>query len=931
LDLPGPERWRRLDELLAGALARPAGERGAYLRQATGGDPALLREIGSLLEGVAEAEAELGESMAEAAPDLLASLGAQPALPSPEDLLGREVGPYRILDEIGRGGMGVVYRAVDRRLDRTVALKFLPPGRTTPEASSIPPFYEARIASATEHPNVASVYEVGRTADGFTYLVLPHYEGETLKARIARGPIPPEEALGLVRQMAEGLRAVHRKGVIHRDVKPANIMVTSDGWVKILDFGVATHKGMEDPGGTVPAGTLGYMSPERLRGEEVDVRADVWALGVVLHEMLTGCRPFDGPDPAAVTKAILEGEERLAWDPDPRIPPPLRPVLDRALARNRDRRYPDLDRFLQELPVPEGTGERARGSPPRSRRTRAAVMAAAVGGAVLLGGALGLLQGPGGGSALGGLWSSGPPPRSLAVLSFSEAEEEGGYLGAGLADEVLDVLSGISGLQVVSGTSSLRYGASGLRPAEIAEELGVSHIVEGSVRQEGERIRISVRLVDARRDRTLWSQTYDRDRSELFLMQGQIARGVAGALGASLTPPEMERLEAPPTASPAAYDLLLQATQYLRRYRREDNEVAIQLLHRAIDADPGFALAHARLGTARALKVFQYGDPHEWADSALASARRAVELDPEAGEIHHAMALALLAKERYREALASSQRARELAPGYWAATNLLGVVNWRLGEYDEALQWYRVSLPLDPVGHPNTLSTISGVYAFLGLFDEARDAVEQALALQPDLPLAHLNAILLHLVEGEYGRAVEQGRLLLVTSPGNARAWATAGTAYQFAGNVPGARAHLGRAYEISPSSFDLLWRSVRILLAHTLLAEGEVERAEALLDDFTRFALEQIEGGNEGPFLPYNLAAVHALRGDPGGALEWLEEAVRLGRKEYLFLSRDPLFVSLHRDPRFQRLVERNRAEMARQRDRVLVEGMEEPTYPPA
>jgi eukaryotic-like serine/threonine-protein kinase len=843
LDLPGPERWRRLDELLAGALARPAGERGAYLRQATGGDPALLREIGSLLEGVAEAEAELGESMAEAAPDLLASLGAQPALPSPEDLLGREVGPYRILDEIGRGGMGVVYRAVDRRLDRTVALKFLPPGRTTPEASSIPPFYEARIASATEHPNVASVYEVGRTADGFTYLVLPHYEGETLKARIARGPIPPEEALGLVRQMAEGLRAVHRKGVIHRDVKPANIMVTSDGWVKILDFGVATHKGMEDPGGTVPAGTLGYMSPERLRGEEVDVRADVWALGVVLHEMLTGCRPFDGPDPAAVTKAILEGEERPAWDPDPRIPPPLRPVLDRALARNRDRRYPDLDRFLQELPVPEGTGERARGSPPRSRRTRAAVMAAAVGGAVLLGGALGLLQGPGGGSALGGLWSSGPPPRSLAVLSFSEAEEEGGYLGAGLADEVLDVLSGISGLQVVSGTSSLRYGASGLRPAEIAEELGVSHIVEGSVRQEGERIRISVRLVDARRDRTLWSQTYDRDRSELFLMQGQIARGVAGALGASLTPPEMERLEAPPTASPAAYDLLLQATQYLRRYRREDNEVAIQLLHRAIDADPGFALAHARLGTARALKVFQYGDPHEWADSALASARRAVELDPEAGEIHHAM----------------------------------------------------------------------------------------ALALQPDLPLAHLNAILLHLVEGEYGRAVEQGRLLLVTSPGNARAWATAGTAYQFAGNVPGARAHLGRAYEISPSSFDLLWRSVRILLAHTLLAEGEVERAEALLDDFTRFALEQIEGGNEGPFLPYNLAAVHALRGDPGGALEWLEEAVRLGRKEYLFLSRDPLFVSLHRDPRFQRLVERNRAEMARQRDRVLVEGMEEPTYPPA
>jgi eukaryotic-like serine/threonine-protein kinase len=986
-DLPDLERWRRLDRLFAEALDRDPPEREGFLRQACGGDAALFRDASSLLECAVEAERVLGGSAAAVAEALLDSLAAEVAQTSPsgnpppdgttpgprtaepaskgglaasksglagskggfaaEPPPARQLGPYRILDELGRGGMGIVFRARDLRLERLVAIKFLPRSLTGGDEARRRLLAEARAVSAIEHPNVASLYEIGEAPDGRTYLVFAHYEGETLKERIARGPLPEGEVVRWARQIAAGLAAAHRRGVTHRDIKPANVILTREGWAKILDFGVAKVAGSDPAAPGTRVGTVGYMSPEQIRGEGVDARSDLWSLGVVLHEMLTGENPFRGEGPAEIARRIV-GRAPLAPEVRHRaIPDSLLPVLARLLARRPGDRYPDATALVAAFEALEKGGEGLSGSAPvggvvpaaaeprtgadaappaprphplpghgplpgrRGRPVpRPAALLLAIAAAALLAGAWLLREaGPVGPGAL--------PPASVAVLPFTELGDGsvGSWFGDGIAEDVLDALSRIPELRVISSSSAMQYRDRDRPLAEIAEELGVSHVVEGSVRRAGGGVRISVRLVDARVDRRLWSETYDRDLTDIFRIQSDIARRVASALEATLSPLEDRRLDVPPTESLEAYDLLLQATDYLRRYRREDNEVAIVLFERALEADPTFALAHARRAAALALKDFQYGDGHQWGDSALAGALRAAELDPELSEAHHALGLAHLAGERYDRAVEAFERAAELNPGYWATVNTLGVVSWRRGDYDEAIRWYRQAMALDPAGYASTLSTISGAYALLGFFDEAGEAVARALDLEPALPLAHMNALLLHLVAERDEDAVRHGALLTTTSPGNARAWASAGTALQFGGETEAARMHFERALELSPTSFDLLWRSSRVLLAHALVAAGEVERADGLLEEFRAFALDRIAGGNEGPFLRYNLAGLHAIRGERDEAFGWLAEAVARGKKEHLFLARDPLLESLRGDPRFAEILARNRAEMERQR----------------
>jgi serine/threonine protein kinase/Tfp pilus assembly protein PilF len=921
-DLPDPERWSRLDALFAAALERPPAERLAFVQEVAGGDEPLRLELCRLLERAAEAERVLGESVAEHA----APLWSSPAVdiwPTHPGLSGEQVGPYRIGEEIGRGAMGIVYRARDMRLGRLVALKFLPPYLSGDPEAKRRFMAEARAASATEHPNVATLYEISETEDGRLYLVLAHYEGETLKERIARGPLPLEEALEVARQIAAGLNAAHAQGIVHRDIKPGNIFLTRDGWTKILDFGVAKIAGGDLTGPGVRLGTVSYMAPEQFRGEPIDARTDIWSLGAVLYEMVTAERPFRSGRDEALIHAILHEHPQALEAEESGVPEGLKPVLARALAKHRAQRYATVEEMRRDL---ETAGEPRRVS--RFGNAHLSLNGATRHRRWRFGALLALLI-----AVVATAWSvlreirpaaADSEPGGIAVLPFSDlsGDPENVYFSDGITEDILTRLSAIAELRVISRTSVMPYRATTKSLQQIGEELGVDHILEGSVQRSGDRLRISAKLIEARTDRPLWAESYDHGVTDLFLVQSEIAERIAAALRAELSPGERRRLATPPTNDLAAYDLYLQALNYLHRYRREDNEVAIALLRQALAVDSTFAIAHARLGTALALKVFQYGDAYEWADSALAAADQAAALDPGLPEAHLALGLSHLAREQYERALQSFQRAAVLNPSSAGAMINIGVVNWRLGRYQEALPWYRRAATFGSADQANALSTIAGVYAFLGLFDEAQATVDRALALQPDLPLAHLNAVLLYLVQPSDAKAIQQGRTLLTTSPGNARAWATAGTTFQFAGELVEARAHFERAYEISPTSFDLLWRSVAVLLGHALWRAGEQARARELLEEFEARAHRQIASGNEGPFLRYNLAAVQAIQGNDREALRWLREAVARGRKEYLFLSRDPLFENLRGDPRFQRIVAGNRAEIERQRARVVRQG---------
>lgn len=941
-----PRRWRRLDTLLDGALQRPPAERLAFLRHATDGDEELFGDACALLERVAEAERVLGESVAElAAPLLRSSVGAGSPANEAMAWAGRVVGPYRVLEEIGRGGMGVVYRARDTRLDRVVALKFLPPDLGGARDAKRRLLEEAKAASAMDHPNVATLHEIGETDDGQLYLVMACYTGETLRDRLSRGPLTPADAVEVARQIGAGLSAAHARGVIHRDIKPGNILLTTDGWAKILDFGVATMAGGDASPARVRIGTVAYMSPEQLRGDGLDSRTDLWSLGVVFYEMLTGERPFPGSGEAAVIRAILDDPPPLEHETPP-VPDSLKPILARSLAKDPADRHSSAAELERELEDAQHANEEAAASQRRLRRLRPlrrpwGGRRGGAGGARSEGSAPGR-SGRGGRAAvvvvvvallLAAAWVAGRqaeppvgsrPPAALAVLPFLDLDAEEGvaYFGDGIMEDILMKLSGVGDLRVVSRTSVMGYRGTTKPLRQIAEELGVGHILEGSVQHGAGRIRINVKLVDARTDRLLWAQAYDRRDTDVLAVQGEIADRIATALRARLTPAERRRLVGEPTRDGAAYDLYLQGLTYLHRYRREDNEVAIDLFRQAVAVDSTFALAHARQAMAMALKVFQYGEPYRWADSSLATAVRAVALEPELAEAHLAVGLAHMAREQYEAALEGFERAVVLSPSYAGAMINTGVVKWRLGSYDQALPWYRRALDHGPVDRAIALSTMAGVYAFLALFEEAESAVAEALSLQPDLPIAHLNAVLLRLVQGRDDEAVAQGARLLTTSPGNARAWATAGTAYQFSGDLARARDHYERAYEISSTSFDLLWRPVTVLLAHTLWIAGERGRAMDLLEEYQALARQQVDAGNEGPFVRYNLAAVHSILGRQEEALRWLADAVDRGRKEHLFLARDPLFDNVRSEPGFRRIVAENVAEMDRQRRRVLAPG---------
>ena len=475
---------------------------------------------------------------------------------------GSRLGQYEIVSLIGGGGMGLVYKAQDTRLKRLVALKLLPPELTRDETAKQRFLQEAQAASALDHPNICVIHEIDETPDGQLYLVMAYYEGETLKERIARGPLALDDALDIATQVGQGLAEAHGAGIVHRDIKPANLLVTKTGVVKILDFGLAKLAGSESltRTGTL-LGTVAYMSPEQLRGEDVEQRTDIWSLGVVLYEMLAGQLPFKGEGLEAVSANVLHGTPIPLARTRPSVLQDAERVVNRALVKQVADRYQAVVDLLGEL-------RKLRGSPTVTTPTQ-------------------------------------PDVPSIAVLPFRNmsADPEQEYFCEGLAEELIDALARLDGLRVAGRTSAFQFSGKGHDLRDIGEKLQVKTILEGSVRRAGDRLRVNAQLINAADGYHLWSERYDRDMDDIFAVQDDIARTVVEKLKVKLLGTADTPLVRKPTDNLEAYNLVLQGRYYSLRATGPALEKALACFTQAPALEPAYAQAHAGIATAQAIRA----------------------------------------------------------------------------------------------------------------------------------------------------------------------------------------------------------------------------------------------------------------------------------------------------------------------------------------
>jgi serine/threonine-protein kinase len=679
---------------------------------------------------------------------------------------GRVLSHYRILDYVGQGGMGVVWKAQDLRLNRTVALKFLPDW-TGPDTQAEALFQvEAQAAAALDHPAICAVYDLDQ-AEGLWFIAMAYIDGESLAARIRRGPVPVNDAVRYTSQVVEGLEAAHARQIVHHDVKSSNIMINREGQAKILDFGVASIAGVRY--GEGPFGTPAYMSPEQARGLKVDHRTDLWSVGVVLYEMLSARLPFEAKSAASLLMQVAHTQPRPFECPSESKG--LRRIVAKALAQQLDARYQTAAEMLADLRMLGSTTGNC--SVPTavgldSRRPR-------------------------------------PPEASIVVLPFVNlsSDPENEYFSDGLADELINAMAQVQGLHVISRTSAFSLKGKTESIRRIGEILNVNSVLEGSVRKSGNRLRITAQLVHASSEQHVWAQRYDREIEDVFAIQEEIARKVVGAIKPKLLSGDRQLFAGIYTERVHVYNLYLQGTHSLRQMTPAACELARNYFEQALREDSDYAPAHAAMAYYHyTLGAFNIVPPRDALPKALQFVLKALELDNSLGEAHARLGDILMDLEwDWEGAGREMRRAVELTPGQSDPRYSYMLLLMKLERYDEALEQMQVALKLDPLAlHLN--SGLAYLNYYQRNYDQALEACHKTIELDPNYFEVYGCLGLVRAERSQFDEAIEAFAKARQLSGDHPLSLAFLAYAYALADKRESARDLLGQLLDLSKSVY---------------------------------------------------------------------------------------------------------------------------------